>query len=127
MHFGALETGPFLEQVLFQGGFAWLSRVASAQRGEGCAGRGQRPRGAQLDPAHLLGIRAGPVQEQRVEHILPPDEEPVAVLIQVEGAESQEASVAKEENGAVGPQKFCRRGRKAPRGVIPAPKTCRAL
>lgn len=34
-------------------------------------------------PAHLLGIRTGPIQEQGVEHILPPDEEPVVVLIQV--------------------------------------------
>lgn len=39
--------------------------------------------GCSAGPAHLLGIRTGPVQEQGVEHILPPDEEPVVVLIQV--------------------------------------------
>lgn len=76
------------------------------------------------DPAHLLGIRAGPVQEQGVENILAPDEEPVTVLIQVQGAEAQEASVAKEDDRAVGAQKLCQGGREASGGAIPAPKTC---
>lgn len=57
---------------------------------------------AQQHPAHLLGIRSGPVQEQGVEHILAPEEEPVAVLVQVEAAEAQGAAVAKEQHGAVG-------------------------
>lgn len=87
---------------------------------------GRRPQGAQQDLAHLLGICAGPVQEQGVERILPPDEEPVAVLVQVEGAEAQEALVAKEEDRAVGAQKFCRGEREASGGANPAPKTRRA-
>lgn len=82
--------------------------------------------GCSAGPAHLLGIRTGPVQEQGVEHVLPPDEEPVVVLIQVEGAEAQEASVAEEGDGAVGAQKLCQGGREASEGANPAPKTCRA-
>lgn len=64
------------------------------------------PCGAHQDPAHLLGICTGPVQEQGVEHVLPSNEEPVTVLIQVEGAEAQEASVAEEEERAIGAQKL---------------------
>lgn len=74
-------------------------------------GQGWSPQGAQQDLAHLLSICVGPVQKQGVEHILPPNEEPVTVLIQVEGAEAQEASVAEEEDRAVGAQKVCQRGR----------------
>lgn len=65
-------------------------------------GWGQTPQDAQQHPAHLFGICTGPVQEQGVEHIFAPDEEPVTILIQVEGAEAQEATVTKEEDGAVG-------------------------
>lgn len=89
----------------------------------GGPGWGWRPRGAQQEPAHLLGVCTGPIQEQGVEHILPPDEEPVTVLIQVEGAEAQEAPVAEEEDGAVGAQKLCQGGRETSEGTIPAPKT----
>lgn len=79
---------------------------------------GRRPRGAQQDPAHLLGVCTSPIQEQGVEHILPSDEEPVAVLIQVQGAEAEEALVAEEKDGAVGAQKLCQGGREASGGAI---------
>jgi len=81
-------------------------------RGVDRASVGTETPGSQQDPAHLLGVSTGPAQEQGVERVLPSDEEPVAVLIQVEGAEAQEPSVAEEEDGAVGGQKLCRGGRK---------------
>lgn len=79
------------------------------------------------DPAHLLGVSAGPVQTQGVEHILAPNEEPVTVLIQVEGAEAQEAPVAKEKDGAVGTQELCEAGRAVLVGAMLAPKPCGML
>lgn len=74
------------------------------------------------DPAHLLGVGAGPVQTQGVEHILAPSEEPVTVLIQVEGAEAQEAPVAKEKDGAVHTQELCEAGRAVSAGAVLAPE-----
>lgn len=79
-----------------------LSSLVGHRRVHRGPGWGQTPQDAHQHPAHLLGICTGPIQEQGVEHILPPDEEPVTILIQVEGAEAQEAAVTEEEDGAVG-------------------------
>lgn len=80
-----------------------------------------------MQDTHLLGVGAGPVQAQGVERVLAPNKEPVPVLVQVERAEAQEASVAKEKDGAVGAQQLCRAGKAASAGATPAPKAPRVL
>lgn len=56
---------------------------------------------------HLFGLAAGRSQQERVQDVLPSQEEAVAVLVQEDGGERQLAVVAAEDGRAVGGQQVC--------------------
>lgn len=56
---------------------------------------------------HLFGLAAGGSQQERVEDVLPSQEEAVAVLVQEDGGERQLAVMAAEDGRAVGGQQVC--------------------
>lgn len=57
---------------------------------------------------HLFRLAAGGSQQERIQHIFPSQKEAVAVLVQVDGGQSQLAVMAAEDGGAVGWEQICK-------------------
>lgn len=70
-------------------------------RGSGCV------KIARAKKTHLFGLAAGGSQQERVQDVLPSQEEAVAVLVQEDGGERQLAVMAAEDGRAVGGQQVC--------------------
>lgn len=56
---------------------------------------------------HLFRLTAGGSQQEGIQHIFPSQEEAVAVLVQVDGGQSELAVMAAEDGGAVGWEQIC--------------------